>query len=285
MEDKKPIPTGTRFGKLEAVEAAGVSPNGDRQWRCRCDCGNEIIALKGSLLKGVTHHCGCSRVVHRAEDLSGRQFGRWTVLARAETRGGQSRFLCRCACGIEKDVARPTLLNGDSTSCGCYRDEVSGTQSLSHGMSSSPEYKAFAHAKDRCLNPNDKAFAHYGGRGITFHPAWVNDFAAFFAEVGLRPSPEHSLDRIDVDGNYEPGNVRWATAIVQANNKRRNRKIAFDGREMNVSQWARETGIPVATLQRRLKMGWSVEQALATPVMTNRRNRKAGTGISRLFQL
>ena len=113
-------------------------------------------------------------------------------------------------------------------------------------------YRTWQNMKDRALNPKNPWYRNYGGRGIKVHPAWVKDFLAFARDVGLRPSPKHTLDRIQVNGNYEPGNVRWATRSEQANNQRKNRWLEHDGRRQTLSQWAKEAGMPVVTLLNRL---------------------------------
>jgi hypothetical protein len=112
-------------------------------------------------------------------------------------------------------------MRGLTRSCGCLRREASRGRKIRHGRYRTPEYVSWASAKQRCHNPKYAAFHLYGGRGIRMSDEWRADFAAFLAHIGPRPTKAHSLDRIDTDGNYEPGNVRWATAEEQANNRRR----------------------------------------------------------------
>lgn len=116
--------------------------------------------------------------------------------------------------------------------------------------------------KRRCDNPKNISYANYGGRGITVCPEWRDNFEAFLRDMGPRPAG-HSLDRIDNDKPYEPGNVRWATRGTQANNTRANRRITHSGVTKTLSQWAHEIGVPVVTLHRRLADGWTLERALA----------------------
>jgi hypothetical protein len=135
---------------------------------------------------------------------------------------------------------------------------------LTHGYAKTPTWHAWTHMRARCRNKNARDYARYGGRGITVDPRWES-FENFLADMGERPDG-HSLDRIDNNGNYAPGNCRWAKEITQQNNKRSNRHLTFDGREQTVAEWARELGIkPVDKLYRRLYRGWSIEQALTTP--------------------
>jgi hypothetical protein len=141
-----------------------------------------------------------------------------------------------------------------------------------HGGSQSPEYRIWAGIKTRCLNRNDKGFANYGGRGISICARWRVSFAAFLVDVGNRPFPGAQIERVDNDGDYEPGNVRWDTARAQANNRRSNRLLSWNGKTMTVAQWADLLSIGSTTLLMRLKRGWDVARVLGTPVDISRRN-------------
>lgn len=154
------------------------------------------------------------------------QFGHLQVLSYGRHRG-QGAWRCECACGTILFVMSGSLRSGRSKSCGCpLRWEATSRQRSEHGhrrhlgRGTTPEYRAWTHLRARCSNVNDRAYANYGGRGITVCAAWDADFRAFLADVGLRPGPSYSLDRIDVNGHYEPGNVRWATRRQQSLNRR-----------------------------------------------------------------
>lgn len=123
--------------------------------------------------------------------------------------------------------------------------------------------------KRRCLNPNSTDWPRYGGRGITIAPEWRDDFAAFFKHIGPKPSPSHSIDRVDNNGNYEPGNVRWALPEVQRINRERGvRLIAFGGRTLSLRQWAKEIGVHESTLHERLAKGWPLGRAFGPKLTT-----------------
>lgn len=136
-----------------------------------------------------------------------------------------------------------------------------------HGMRKSPEYKAWAEMKQRCLNPRSSKYKHYGARGIGVCSEWLNDFSAFYEHVGQRPSTKHSLDRIDNDGSYVPGNVRWATQRQQVGNQTNTPMLTVDGETASISEWAERSGIKYATLWARYKSGrLTPNQMIAVPV-------------------
>lgn len=138
---------------------------------------------------------------------------------------------------------------------------------IKHGMDGTAEYRAWINIKSRCLVPTDANYYRYGARGITIAPEWRDDFAAFYEHVGARPGPGYSIDRIDNNGDYAPGNIRWATAREQASNRRSNRFLSFGGRTQTVAQWAREIGITRQGLRRRLDVQlMTVEDALTAPL-------------------
>lgn len=194
-------------------------------------------------------------------DLTGKVFGRWTVLYYAG-RSTNSLWFCKCECGAETVVAGPHLMRGKSI--GCRR--CSGVAVVTHGMSKSPEFGSWRALIERCTNPGNRAYARYGGRGIRVCDRWKQSFEAFYKDMGPRPSPQHSIDRIDSNGDYEPTNCRWATQSQQMRNTRRSRHLTFDGLSMSIPDWADKLGMSVKTLRSRLDAGWSIERALTSPV-------------------
>lgn len=158
-------------------------------------------------------------------DRSGARYGRLLVLRRDLTRGPASKgarvyWMCRCDCGAEVSRTGHELAAGDTTSCGCAHREMVGGINRSHGLTRSPTYRSWQAAKDRCCNPHNVKYPTYGAVGVTMCAEWRNSFQAFLDHMGIRP-PRMTLDRIDNDRGYEPGNCRWATAKQQAQNKRK----------------------------------------------------------------
>lgn len=155
-----------------------------------------------------------------APDISGQKFGRWTVIRRNGIKGHNALWLCQCECGNQKSVLGTDLRRGHVRSCGCYHASGFENANTKHGMTKTPEYSSWEHMKYRCYNPKDKRYKEYGGRGITVCERWFDSFENFLADMGQRPSMDHSLDRKNVNGNYEPNNCRWATRKEQRNNRR-----------------------------------------------------------------
>lgn len=198
-------------------------------------------------------------------DLTGMRFGRWEVLGFAGRTGATDyRYRCRCSCGREKDVSSGHLTGGKSLSCGCLRGEQIGAHVRTHGRSKSAEYTAWQSMRSRCNNPRVPYWNNYGGRGIRVCDRWNESFAAFYADIGPRPSAEHSIDRIDNDGHYEPGNCRWSTRLEQAQNTRRKRAVMrYAGRDWLARDFNKKTGLPQHTFYRCYREGLSLSAALA----------------------
>lgn len=156
-------------------------------------------------------------------DLTGERFGRLLVVERAENHGKLPAWWCICECGETVKVLGCNLRTGHTKSCGCVRKEVTAKRSITHGMSYDPVFGLWNTMCQRCSNPNNQKYFNYGGRGISVCEEWANSFKAFYDYVSKLPhfgEKSYSLDRINNDGNYEPGNVRWATPVEQANNRR-----------------------------------------------------------------
>lgn len=205
----------------------------------------------------------------RFQNLTGQTFGRLTVVGFDHTKNPRlgAWWRCSCSCGETASVKGTSLRSGRTRSCGCLKKEViaAGAHSV-HGATTedgkSPEYVVWSHMIARCTNPNDKRYARYGGRGIVVCDEWLKDFARFLADMGPRPSPDHTIDRIDNDGPYSAANCRWATRKEQNRNTSTNRMVTAFGQTRCLAEWAEITGIHRETVRDRLNRGWDAERAV-----------------------
>jgi hypothetical protein len=158
------------------------------------------------------------------------------------------------------------MKTGQTKSCGCLARENLITRETTHGMSRTKEYRTWSHMKERCQNDRCKNYKDYGGRGITVCDEWSNSFEQFYKDMGSRPKKK-SIDRIDVNGNYEPDNCRWATMKTQQNNRTNNHMLTCFGKTQNLMRWSEEVNIKYKILHCRInKHKWSIERALTTKV-------------------
>lgn len=196
----------------------------------------------------------------RAIDMNGQAFGRLTVIE--QRLGG---WLCRCECGNEKVIPGSRLRKGVTQSCGCLQRELTGLRTTTHGRTKTPEHRAWLAMKNRCYNERGETFKYYGGRGISVCARWLDSFDNFLADMGPRPTSRHSLDRIDVDGNYERGNCRWATQLVQVRNTTSNVAAIIDGERVLITDASQRLGLSRSSIRDRIKKGWSIERAFTEP--------------------
>lgn len=195
-------------------------------------------------------------------DLTGQRFGRLTAIRWV----GPSHWECECECGAITPARTVVLIRGNKRSCGCLAKDLRKQQATKHGMCGTREYDAWHTMIQRCNNPALKNYPNYGGRGIRVCERWTNGFAAFYEDMGDIPSAEHSLDRIDNNGNYEPSNCRWATRAEQDRNKRTNRYYDHDGRSMTLTEWSKELNVSPTSLKARLRKGMTIGEVISEPI-------------------
>jgi hypothetical protein len=207
-------------------------------------------------------------------DLTDKRFTRLVVIKRAPNSANlankNTRWYVVCDCGTLRIVGGQCLRSGHTKSCGCLSKEVVRERSLIHGMTrgrrGTPTYKSWSGMIQRCTNSRDKAFPEYGGRGITVCSRWRKSFLVFLSDMGECP-PGLSLERRDNNQGYKPNNCYWATRKEQCNNRRSNIVLTYHGKTHTVTQWAERLGMKNDCLLSRLKLGWSVEKTLTTPLL------------------
>lgn len=256
--------TNKRYGKLLVISYAGCNKWG-ATWRCRCDCGTEKVMDGSALRANKLKSCGCSMHEGKRIDMTGQRVGRLTVIEYAgsvrRATGCGATWRCICDCGKECIRGGGALRQGATFSCGCRVREATTT----HGQSRTNVYFAWKNMIRRCYDTGVDSYARYGGRGIAVCPRWRKSFENFIADMGPRPTPKHTIERNDNDGNYEPKNCRWATRVEQAVNKRSTIRLTYKGRTKCLVEWARVMGLTRSCLRYRLARGWSIERALTTP--------------------
>ena len=239
---------GKKFGKLIVIgKSEKKGKNGNSYWECLCECGKKTIKAQNNLSSGKTKSCGCLK----NQNLIGFKTGKITVIEKIN-KPGLSFWKCECSCGNYIVLSQNRLNSKKVKSCGCLTNK--------HGKSNTRLYKIWLGIKKRCFNQNFKSYKHYGGRGITICKEWL-DFSTFekwALENGY--DEKLSIDRINVDGIYEPNNCRWATTSEQARNKRNSIKLSFEGVEKTLTDWSAQYNINKVTASHRYKKGLQFEE-------------------------
>ena len=267
---------GKKFGRWTVLRDSGKrDSSGNIMWECRCDCGN-VTCVKGkSLTSGASKSCGCLQreiaaetLKKNFEDLTGQKFGELTVLGLDNSyvrKRREYKWICQCSCGKQISVFAGNLRKGNTTRCRKCSYKIIGDKSTTLRKYNIRLYGIWSGMKSRCYDENVEHFDRYGGRGIIVCDEWLgnNGFENFYKwaknngyKNGL------TIDRIDVNGNYEPSNCRWATNKEQQNNKRTNVFITVDGIEMTMAQAAEKYGVKYGTLRARIKSGYSPDIAV-----------------------
>ena len=206
---------------------------------------------------------------HNFRDLTGQKYGRLAILGygghKPSGRQYQTFWYCRCDCGAITTVFTYSLVGNKTRSCGCLKVELARILNTTHGQTGTPLHITWKGIIRRCHSPKCDGFPNYGGRGIYVCERWRRSFEAFAEDMGERPSPNHSIGRIDNAGPYSNENCRWETYIEQANNKRSSRFIEALGKKQTLIQWSRELSVPRERIATRLNLGWCAECALMLP--------------------
>ncbi len=209
---QSPDLAGQTFNRLTAIRRDTDRPKGKAWWHVRCECGVEKSVQGQCLVAGTIKSCGCIRGSNRLVDLTGQTFGELVVMGQAPRTCTKIGWECKCSCGSITVALGSNLTRGHTTSCGHVRRP--------HGLSQHELYRTWVGMNNRCSSPTNKDYPNYGGRGITVCERWQASFPDWLADVGGRPTPKHSIDRIDNSRGYEPGNVKWSTITEQNRNRR-----------------------------------------------------------------
>ena len=252
---------GRRFGKLVAQKYVGK-----RKWLCKCDCGNETVALNYNLKSGSTTSCGCV-LASKKKELTGKRFGRLVAIKFIKSsKTTRAKWLCKCDCGNICKVQTSMLINGTTVSCGCYNSEMTANRNRSHGKTHTPEYGSWNSMIERCNNSKSTYYRYYGDRGIKICERWL-DYNNFYEDMHSTYKKGLTIDRIDSNGNYEPSNCRWATMREQVLNRRCTRRFTYKGETHILKEWSEITGIKQSTLYARINSyGWPFEKAITTKI-------------------
>lgn len=202
----------------------------------------------------------------KVQDITGKRFGKLLVIKLSGSRDGRRQWECLCDCGHKCEVFRRNIVSGVTKSCGCLKFSTGAYRTSDSKGIPTPEYRAWLSMRKRCSAKNTRSPHRYTGRGIKVCSRWANSFQNFFDDMGKRPSSKHSLDRINNNKNYEPSNCRWATQMQQCNNKENNIVLLHKGKTRSLIEHCAELGMKPITVRNRLARGWSVQEALETPV-------------------
>lgn len=262
---------GKKFGKLTAIKK--VENKGRHiYYLFKCDCGNEKIISKESVVEGRTKSCGCAthNTPSNFKDLTGQRFGRLVAIKRVEdyiSPSGNhcSQWLCQCDCGNTTIVVTGSLTREITSSCGCMAIENTKQISTIHGMTKKRIYSLYYSMRSRCYKPNSVSYKKYGAKGITVCDEWMgeNGFINFYKWAMANGYADNlTIDRIDGTKGYSPDNCRWATYKEQANNTKATVFLTYNGETKSASEWAEITGVRQATITQRKRRGWSDEECI-----------------------
>ena len=265
--------TGQKFNYLTAIRYIGHG-----EWLFRCDCGKEVVLRGRSVYNNAQKSCGCQAIKLISgpkKDLVGQRFGRLIVKEYV----GNAEWKCVCDCGKTVIRRARALRIFKTPSCGCLRKDGIIHK---HDMTDTPIYRTWEGMRARTYNPNIPAYASYGGRGIKVCDRWLGEhgFENFLADMGERPSKDHSIDRIDVNGDYCPENCRWATRKEQMNNLRKTIYLEHTGERKPFQDWVRLFGVNKASAYGRYRNGKSFDEIFSNRRLPYKRTKKEAVGLA-----
>jgi len=251
--------SGQTFQNLLVIKYLGRE-NGCGHYLCRCLlCGKEFAIIRGSLKKQIS----CSGCAYKKKtiDITGLKYGKLTAISLAYKKGAFSFWKCLCDCGNEVVVMKSYLVAGHTKSCGCIRRDLCSKRLLKHGATGTTEYNIWKNIIARTTSTNLPCSNRYIGRGITVCDEWRHSFEQFYKDMGAKPTPKHTIDRINNDGGYSPDNCRWATYKEQNSNKSNTVHVTINGITKTTNQWSAITGVSNSVIHRRIKRGWNPVRA------------------------
>lgn len=259
---------GKRFGKLVVLRKSEKTNKKKELFLvCKCDCGNETVVRAYGLKAGKPKSCGC--LLHSAfKDITGNKYGRLTVIG-LEGKNDKGVYMWRCKCDCGNEIVRDScrLVTGNTKSCGCLKKELELGGLYEHKL-----HSIWKSMLGRCYTKTNTSYRNYGGRGIGVCNEWRKSFKEFYEWAYANGYRENlSIDRIDVNGNYEPENCRWVDVYTQANNRRNNRFFEYQREVHTAAEWDRKLGNGDRMIARRLCEGWSFEDALSIPKFKQRK--------------
>lgn len=269
MKQKREVIEGEKFGRLTVIKQVESRRN-YRMVLCSCECGVEKVVWFSAIIGGLTKSCGCFNMeslksrkhkpINKGRKIVhlGDRFGRWTFLNEEDKVGKFRMMKVKCDCGVEKIISYSSLKYGLSKSCGCLSEELKKERSTIHGETVgrklTAEYKTWESMLKRCYNENDHTYKNYGAKGVKVCDEWRKNYAQFLNDVGRKPTPNHSIDRYPNNkGNYEKGNVRWATSIEQVRNRTVTRFVEHLGKNKALAEWAEIYKTSYKLFWKRLK--------------------------------
>jgi len=272
---------GKKFNHLTAIKYIGIkhtkSGNRFHYWLFRCDCGNEKVIKRDSVVYGVSKSCGCH---FERTDIAGNKYNFLTAIRFSETRCTKKGkpyhyWLFKCDCGKEKVINKQSVVRGTIKSCGCQHSKLQSIAHKTHGETKTRLYKEWRRMMDRCNAKPSKNDCHYESyvlKGITVCDEWINSFETFRDWALSHGYADNlTIDRINYNGNYCPENCRWITNKEQQSNKSTNKFIEYNGERLTHTQWSERLGGGRCLVHHRLMMGWSEMAAVSTPRQIHRK--------------